>query len=44
MHGDVTQKAIAFKTEQDLNSLCLIHYSKMMSMNAARNSTKRLIS
>ncbi|CAD8140360.1 unnamed protein product [Paramecium pentaurelia] len=44
IHGDVNLKAIGFKSEQDLDSLCLLHYSKVMSINAARNSTKKMIS
>ncbi|CAK56496.1 unnamed protein product (macronuclear) [Paramecium tetraurelia] len=44
IHGDVTLKAIGFKSEQDMDSLCLLHYSKVMSINAARNSTKKMYS
>ncbi|CAD8131641.1 unnamed protein product [Paramecium octaurelia] len=44
IHGDVNLKAIGFKSEQDLDSLCLLHYSKVMSINAARNSTKKMMS
>ncbi|CAD8057172.1 unnamed protein product [Paramecium sonneborni] len=44
IHGDVCLKAIGFKNEQDIDSLCLLHYSKVMSINAARNSTKKMLS
>ncbi|CAD8150649.1 unnamed protein product [Paramecium pentaurelia] len=44
IHGDVNLKAIGFKSEQDMDSLCLLHYSKVISINAARNSTKKMLS
>ncbi|CAD8058158.1 unnamed protein product [Paramecium sonneborni] len=42
IHGDVTLKSIAFKNLQELDSLCLIHYSKVLLINLARNNNKRL--
>ncbi|CAD8049258.1 unnamed protein product [Paramecium primaurelia] len=44
IHGEVNLKSIAFKYQQDLNSLCLIHYSKVMLINVARNNNKKMIS
>ncbi|CAK81987.1 unnamed protein product (macronuclear) [Paramecium tetraurelia] len=44
IHGEVGLKSIAFKSQQDLNSLCLIHYSKVMLMNVARNNSKKMVS
>ncbi|CAD8060091.1 unnamed protein product [Paramecium sonneborni] len=44
IHGDVTLKSIAFKNQQELDSLCLIHFSKVILIHVARNNNKKILS